>query len=100
MAAHNNTITITGAEYRPCYVDGKKALFHRWVDCRKIVEPSVLKGGHGGGVIARTFGIVEYADGTVAEVAPSTIRFDDDKLSDYAFSQGHEKGCEGVGNEF
>lgn len=112
MKGHDSTITITTAEYRPCYVDGKKALFHRWIDkeqpimkinafCSNNHIDTILDTFHKKGIIPAeadltlhkdTYGIVEYADGTVAEVAPTLIRFDDDKLSEYAFSRGHEKG--------
>ena len=108
MAAFNNTITITGAEYRPCYVDGKKGLFHRWVDKEQPIikinntygdfnanhiniildiyrDKSVLPPEADLKIHKDTFGIVEYSDGTVAEVAPTLIRFADNKLSEYAF---------------
>ena len=60
---------------RRCEVDGKAALFHRWCDISEIVPPSVMVGGHGGGVAQDTFGIVEYLDGSVARVKPERIVF-------------------------
>lgn len=60
---------------RRCEVDGKAALFHRWCDISEIVPPSVMVGGHGGGVVQDTFGIVEYLDGSVARVKPERIVF-------------------------
>lgn len=60
---------------RRCEVDGKAALFHRWCDISEIVPPSVMVGGHGGGVVQDTFGIVEYLDGSVARVKPERIAF-------------------------
>nr|DAW37521.1 MAG TPA: SEA domain [Caudoviricetes sp.] len=30
MASLDGTLTITNSEYRPCVVDRKKAMFHRW----------------------------------------------------------------------
>lgn len=44
---------------RPCEVDGRPALFHRWV------EEYTLEA------------LVEYNDGTIALVKPETIRFTD-----------------------
>lgn len=85
MAGFDGTITIETGEYRPCLVDGKKALFHRWEDKSKIVEPSVMVGGHGGGVLKYTVAIVEYENGSVAEVFPNYIKFVDGKINEYAF---------------
>lgn len=34
------------SELRPCLVDGKKAVFHCWEQCAKVLEPSLIKGGH------------------------------------------------------
>jgi hypothetical protein len=63
-------------ELRPCIVEeDKKALFHCWSNTSKVVPPSMMIGGHIGGVIADTFGIVEFEDGTVKKVYPPHIRF-------------------------
>lgn len=76
---------IIATEYRPCYVKGQKALFHRWTENRTIIEPSALKGGHSGGEIAFTKGIIEYEGGQVAEVSPCEICFYDNTIDEYAF---------------
>ena len=76
MASLDSTITIQH-ERRPCYVDGKKAMFHQWANRQEIIAPSVAVGGHGGGVVAAVFGIVEFEDGTVQERRPNDIRFAD-----------------------
>lgn len=82
-------ITIKTSEYRPCTVmHGDhlvKALFHRWIAISEIVSPSLLRGGHSGGVIADTFGIVEYENGRVDKVHPESITFLDagGKFSEY-----------------
>lgn len=60
---------------RPCFVDGKRALFHRWEDRAELVGESLLRGGHPGGQFWAVFGIVELEDGTVKEVYPSGIQF-------------------------
>lgn len=87
MASLDGTITITTSEYRPCFVDGKKALFHRWIDKSEIIAPSVLKGGHAGGVIRDTFGIVEFENGVVGEVYPHKIKFAAGKCNEYSFEE-------------
>lgn len=53
----------------------KKALFHRWVEERQLVDASAMIGGHPGGEIATTLAIVEYMDGRVDRVPPESIRF-------------------------
>lgn len=65
---------------RPCKVDKLgNAFFHEWIKISKIIEPSPLVGGHPGGVISHTLGIVELLDGTVATVDPQSIKFTDIK---------------------
>lgn len=70
---------------RPCIVINRKALFHKWSDKSKIVEPSPMIGGHKGGVLKYTVGIIEYEDGVVTECYPYEIRFVDAKLKEYCF---------------
>ena len=60
---------------RPCLVDGKRALWHEWTTRQEIVPPSIMAGGHGGGQISATLALIEYEDGTAAEVYPSRVRF-------------------------
>lgn len=81
-------VTILENEYRPCYVNGKKALFHRWVN---TARPQLPKGQEPG-ENARYFqfrstqAIVEYEDGTVDRVWPQDIQFaDGGKFQDYAW---------------
>lgn len=67
-------------EYRPCYVNGCKALFHRWVNTANPVLP---RGVEADNEKARFFqhrsthGLVEYEDGTMVRVWPQDIRFAD-----------------------
>lgn len=77
MAELTSKIIVSNSEQRPCIAHGKKAYFHRWADKAEIVPPSVLKGGHGGGIVRGVLAIVEYEDGTVGEVLPEYIRFID-----------------------
>ena len=46
-----------------------------------------MVGGHPGGVIRATFGLVEFDDGTVNEVPPQKIVFCDNKVQEYAFKE-------------
>lgn len=77
------TRTLSTADYRPCIIDNKKALFHRWEEVSEIVYPSLMKGGHPGGEMKGTLAIVEMEDGSVRRVAPDAVRFTDNaKLFD------------------
>lgn len=78
-------------EIRPCYIDcadkkgavKTKALFHRWGHISNVIEPSILAGGHDGGVISMTYGIVELEDGSVIQVLPQQIQFVPGIFNDY-----------------
>ena len=73
---------------RPCLVDGKKSLFHCWCHVSEIVCPSVLQGGHNGGVVATTLGLVENEKGDVRKVYPERITFLDNGIfQDYDFTR-------------
>lgn len=84
MARSSMEISIRG-DLRPCIVINRKALFHKWSDKSKIVEPSPMIGGHNGGVLKYTVGIIEYEDGTVTECYPYEIKFVDGKVKEYCF---------------
>ena len=85
MPALDGTITFATSEYRPCLVKGQHALFHRWEDNSEIYAPSVMIGGHGGGVVKYTCAIVEYEDGHVERVKPEDVTFVDHLIKEYAF---------------
>jgi hypothetical protein len=76
MAIPNNHIKIK-LECRPCYVEGRKAMFHMWSSVQQLVPPSILNWGHNGGAVRSVLGIVEFEDGKVAQVRPEQIRFAD-----------------------
>lgn len=58
------------------------AYFHKWNEYMDVIEPSPMIGGHPGGQIKYTLGLVEYTNGTVEEVVPCSIIFlGDDNLS-------------------
>lgn len=80
---------------RPCEVDGRPALFHRWVEedrvllnvdvyttpesrsemLRRINADHCYPPGYSPEVIREIFALVEYRDGTVAKVKPELVRF-------------------------
>lgn len=82
MKTANTSLLTIGKELRPCIVNGRKALFHRWEQHSEIIPPSPMIGGHTGGVIARVLGIIEREDGTVHQAYPSEIRFTDEKVKE------------------
>ena len=53
----------------------QKGYFHCWSDVSEIVSPSIMQGGHGGGVVRQTFGIVELENGEIQRFYPEEIRF-------------------------
>lgn len=90
MGKLDTTITVSNAEYRPCFIcvrgePERKALFHRWEDKAEIVPHSPLVCGPDGGVVRGTVGIVEFEDGTVGEFFPSHIRFLPRNFGEYDF---------------
>ena len=93
MATLESKIKIK-MDLRPCLVNqnhgktiapAKAALFHKFVEESRVIDPSPMIGGHNGGVIRYTLAIVEYDDGTVAMVEPTRIKFVDNKIKEYAF---------------
>lgn len=82
-------------EYRPCWVQGKKALFHRWANDARPTLPGNQKFNEN----ARFYqfrsskAIVEYEDGTVARVWPNEVKF-----ADSDFFHQFEWEAEGDGN--
>lgn len=61
---------------RLCEVEGRYGYFHTFEQYSEIVLPSLLKGGHSGGVVANVFAIVEFPEG-VKRVEPTSIKFID-----------------------
>ena len=80
---------------RRCKVDGRPAVFHRWVDEDKVKVQintlmhrddamRIMQDHHDYGflpanasyvVLRATFALVEYADGTVDKVEPEKVKF-------------------------
>lgn len=74
----NNKIVITNCEGRPCWVKGRRAIFHRWTDSARPVKPAnndqetderMQKWS--------VHGLVEYEDGAMERHWPNEIRFAD-----------------------
>lgn len=83
-----------GNTLRPCLVgsDKKKCLFHGFWQNSDIYPPSLLKGGHNGGVVAGPVALVETEDGDVIKVEPALITFIDRKIEEYSFGEEtHER---------
>ena len=87
---------------RPCYVktytynkkvrryvpEGeRKALFHGWFLFGQVLDPSPLVGGHAGGILHHTMGIIEFEDGTVHQVQAEDIRFIGNEFANYCFEE-------------
>lgn len=76
-------------ELRPCMVNGRRALFHRWADSARPVAPLGVEVDETTQryQLHNVHGIVEYADGTVARVWPSDIQFIDGDFGAYAWPE-------------
>ena len=74
-----------GEKLRPCLIKGEtKALFHRWADYAKPYA-AILAGDQSGQVWS-VYAIVEYEDGKIDYVSPTSIKFLDGTFKEYAFS--------------
>lgn len=62
-------------ELRPCFIGDKKGLFHGWFYSAEVVAPSLMVGGHNGGQLATTRGMVEMPTGEIVLAFPTDIRF-------------------------
>ena len=78
MAAIDGKITMSTCEGRPCWVRGRRAIFHRWTDSARPVKP-VNNNQDTDERLQKwsVHGIVEYEDGTVEREWPSAIQFAD-----------------------
>ncbi len=63
-------------EVRPCYINGKKALFHLWIKKIDFITKNEF-----------VKGLVEFADGTVEEIEADKIRFCDYRTREFAFRE-------------
>lgn len=95
---HPPTVIIAQEnEYRPCYVFGRRAVFHRWAN---MARPQLPKGQEPGEnaryfQFRGTYGVVEFEDGTVDTVWPRDITFaDGGHFQDYEWLPA-DRDCEG-----
>ena len=87
--AHANGYTPTGPvakavvqttdTRRPCYVNGRRALFHAWAN---TARPAMPRGADPETTtdyfqLSHLHAVVEYEDGTVARVWPQDMKFAD-----------------------
>ena len=77
----NERIIMTTIEGRPCWVDGRRAIFHRWSDsARPVKDTSTLLTDENAQFQKwSVHAIVEYEDGTVEREWPNKIRFADSR---------------------
>ena len=68
-------------EMRPCVVDGQNALFHCWGQAG--VEKKLKSGEYG--VVNKIYGVVEFEDGSCAQVVPELIVFDDKEVKNLEY---------------
>ena len=59
-------------------VNGEHGYFHCWEQYSKPIEPSPMIGGHPGGVVSYTIGIVEFENG-ISRIDPTLIKFCDEE---------------------
>lgn len=64
---------------RPCIVEGRRAIWHRWSDSARPKPPRPMAGEEDAPYfqVWNVHAIVEFEDGTVARVWPSAIQFVD-----------------------
>lgn len=78
MPGINGKIVMTTCEGRPCWVKGRRAIFHRWTDSARPVKPASNDQDTDERMQKwSVHGLVEYEDGTVEREWPSAIRFAD-----------------------
>ena len=80
-------------EYRPCWVNKRKALFHRWVNSARPQLPKGQEPNENSRYYQyrATHALVEYEDGTIATIWPTEIRFvDNDHFTQYWSESGQE----------
>lgn len=66
---------VNESKLRLCKVGEEFYLFHGFTQISQIVPPSLMRGGHGGGVVAGPYAILEKRDGTVALAEAQRVQF-------------------------
>lgn len=81
MAKVGNWVIERRDTRRMCYrstVNGsEKCLFHCWSTESNVIPPSNLRGGHSGGTISETVGILEFEDGHLEKLSIGDFWFID-----------------------
>lgn len=67
---------VIETEKRLCSVEGRTGYFLAWEHYSDIIPPSLLQGGHSGGVFSRLYGIIEFDTG-IERVDPIDVKFCD-----------------------
>lgn len=76
----NKVVHVEEQNPRPCYVKGRKAVFHRWCNTANPVLPRGMDPNDERAHYFQhrsTTAIVEYMDGTVERVWPQDLEFAD-----------------------
>lgn len=60
---------------RLCKVGQEIYWFHGFTQISQIVPPSLMRGGHGGGVVAGAYAALERQDGTVELAEAQRVQF-------------------------
>ena len=73
---------------RPCKVGEEFYLFHGFT---QISPPSLMRGGHGGGVVSGAYAILESRDGTVGLAEAQRVQFLDTAKEFTKYEEGETK---------
>ena len=76
-----NQINIV-SKIRPCWVDGRRAIFHRWTDSARPVKPRGMEDEETTEryQLHSVHALVELEDGTLERVWPSAVQFADSEM--------------------
>lgn len=94
---HRQAVQASTRPTRPCEVNGKPAIFHRWVENDRVIiqinslcrpgevkeyihryrSECVIPPTCSSDVLRETFALVEYDDGSVCKVEPERVKFTD-----------------------
>jgi hypothetical protein len=80
MGAIDGKVIVTNCEGRPCWVDGCRAIFHRWTDSARPARNRKQDDQESQELplqIYNVHGLVEYEDGRMEREWPNKIRFAD-----------------------
>ena len=72
-------VVMQEIEYRPCWANGRRALFHRWVNDARPTTPKGMAIDENTRYFQfrSTKALVEFEDGTVDKVWPNDVQFAD-----------------------